>query len=319
MKRPWIYSINPFETATSNSYAKALKISTYHYDALAGVQTDPFFGPLYNTFAPLHTTLRTNFSNYTAQQGAQMSKTLSVNQFLDLLSNTKVKQWDISTQGVHPQGTPAYKNLFPHFRVPFQQGTQLERINAVKTLSLALTGDTALATTKTDVDNFYAQLDAANNTQKSSKSATASNSDKVETARINVCIAMYANLGAMIQKFASTPEVIADYFDLASIRSGSQVDFTGHLKPLHSHNVCKHTFSTEDIITVKNTSPVALQLFLGLTKTTEAKIVLPSGIVTIAANSEQAIPASSLGDLTHTNLIIYNPDANITAEWEVVL
>ena len=319
MKTPWSYTINPFETATNDSYTKALKISTYHYDALAGVQTDPFFGPLYTTFASLHTTLRTNYSNFTAQQGAQMSKTLSVNQFLDMLSNTKVKQWDVAAQVAHPQGTAAYKNLFPHFRVPFQQGTQLERINAVKTLSLALTGDTALATTKTDVDNFFTQLDGANNTQKSSKSATASNSDKVETARINVCVAMYANLGAMIQKFASTPEVIADYFDLASIRNGSQIDFTGHLKPLHSHNVCKHTFSPEDIITVKNTSPVALQLFLGLTKSTEAKSILPTGIVTIGANSEQTVQASALGDLTHTNLIIYNPDANITAQWEVVL
>ena len=315
MKTPWSYTVNPFEMATNDSYAKALKISTFHYDALAGVQTDPFFSTLYTPIASLHTTLRAAYANYTAQQGAQMSKTLSLSQLLIMLMNTKAKQWDVAAQGAHPQGTAAYKNLFPHNRIPFQNGSQLERINAVKTLSLALTGDTALATTKTDVDNFYAQLDAANNAQKTSKSTTVINSDKVETARINVCVAMYANLGAMIQKFASTPEVIADYFDLATIRNGAQVDFTGHLKPLHSHYICKHTFGEADVISVKNMNDTPLKVYLALTK----DAAIPATAFIVPANTIENVKAVQLGDISNTHLIISNPDANITAEWEVVL
>ena len=176
-----------------------------------------------------------------------------------------------------------------------------------------------MATIKTDVDNFYTQLNNAHNTQKSGKQSKATHSTTLETQRINICNMQYANLGLLINHFSTAPQNISNYFDVATIRSSSQVDFMGHLKPLHSHNVCKHTFSPEDFITVKNTSPVAVQLFLGLTKTTEAKSILPTGIVTIGANSEQQIQASALGDLTHTNLIIYNPDENITAQWEVVL
>ena len=206
-----------------------------------------------------------------------------------------------------------------HHRVPFQSGKQEERIEAVQSLSTNLKGITALASVKTDVDNFLGQLNTANSTQKSGKTAKTTNSNTLENQRIAICNSQYATLGLLINHFSTTPNMAAPYFDLDTIRKSGQVDFTGHLKPLHSHNVCKHTFSPEDVITVKNTSTVALQLFLGLNKSTEAKSILPTGIVTIGANSEQSIPASSLGDLTHTNLIIYNPDANITAEWEVSL
>ena len=319
MAKDWQYQINPFLVASNNSYIKAVRLSVFHDTALANVSTDAFFGPLYTAYHTQHLSYMTLYDSWVVQGHIQIGETLSLEQFLILLSGTKIAQWDVAIQNVYNNKTSQYATLLPHKRVPFHHGTQDERIEAVKALSTTLTGITALATTKTDVDNFYAQLNTAHNTQKSGKQSKSTHSTTLETQRINICNMQYANLGLLINHFSTAPQNISNYFDVATIRSSSQVDFMGHLKPLHSHNVCKHTFSPEDVITVKNTSTVALQLFLGLNKSTEAKSILPTGIVTIGANSEQSIPASSLGDLTHTNLIIYNPDANITAEWEVSL
>ena len=317
--KDWGFFSNPFLHSTEGSYISAMKISTHHDSALANVKTDTFFGPIYNNYHPLHLSYKGAYDAWVSQGDIQISETLNLNQLLSLLSGSKINQWDIAIQNVFTKTTPQYVALMAHHRVPFQSGKQEERIEAVQSLSTNLKGITALASVKTDVDNFLGQLNTANSTQKSGKTAKTTNSNTLENQRIAICNSQYATLGLLINHFSTTPNMAAPYFDLDTIRKSGQVDFTGHLKPLHSHNVCKHTFSPEDVITVKNTSTVALQLFLGLNKSTEAKSILPTGIVTIGANSEQSIPASSLGDLTHTNLIIYNPDANITAEWEVIL
>ena len=319
MTNIWKFLINPFLVACRDSSINTMKISTFHDSALQAVQTDTFLGPLYTTYHPIHTALVGAYDALVSQGANTSGETLSVDQMLSMLSGTKIDLWDLAMQNVYNKKTPQYKALMPHRRTPFQSGKQEARIEAVKSLGTNLTGITALATTKTAVDAFYQQLVAANALQKGGKSLKTSRSADFETARINMCNLQYSQLGLLISHFNTTPERVAAFFDLETIRNYSQIDFTGHLKPLHSHNICKHTFSPEDIITVKNTSPVALQLFLGLTKSIEAKSILPTGIVTIGANSEQSIPASSLGDLTHTNLIIYNPDENITAQWEVVL
>lgn len=321
MEREWTHLINPFERSTEGSYKNALEISTWHDNALYGVHTDPFYGPLYTYFHPFHLAFYNAYTNLSQQRDEQSGKTLSLSQLISLLSSSKAKQWDVATQVVYPQGTAAYKNLFTHHRVPFQQGTQLERINAVKTLSQKLAGDAALATTLTDVNNFLTQLEAAESTLSTSKSVTPVTSGNVETARVNMCVAMFSNFGAMLQKFASTPESIASYFDIATIRSGSQVHFTGHLKPLTQHCVCKHTFAAADKIKVKNESTVALQVYLSsAVNATTAKTIVPVVMpITVAANTTETINASQLGNLSSTNLMISNPDAHVIAQWEITI
>jgi len=315
MIKPWTHLVNPFLVATEKSYLKALNISTFHDSALYAVQNESFFTPLYNYFHPLHLANQAAYSNWVAQKGMQTGDTLNLTQLLKLLLSTKIGQWDIAIQVVHPKNTSAYQALLHQNRKPFQTGKQAERISAVQSLGLALTGDTALASVKNDVDAFYQLLDTANTSQKSSKTTTNTQSDAVESARVDMCTAMYSNLGAMIQKFASNPDSLANYFDLHSIRNAEHVNFSGHIKPLHIHSVCKHTFAPTDSIEVNNTGAVALNLYLAHTK----DAVAGSQIASVAPGADQIVPVTSLGNLENNYLIISNADANIVGEWEVTL
>src|SRR5258706_6471620 len=98
MKRPWIFLINPILVATEHSFRMAVRISTYHDSALQAASADPFFLALYNTYHPLHINLVKAYDKWHTQMGLQEGDTLNVNQQLRLLSNSKIKQWDIAIQ-----------------------------------------------------------------------------------------------------------------------------------------------------------------------------------------------------------------------------
>lgn len=302
MNKQWNHTVNPILTATEESYSLTLTISTFHFDALASKQTDPFFGPLFTAYTPIHAAYKAAYANWITQEGSQTGKTLNLTQLLKLLSGTKVRNWDIAIQGIHPHDTPAYKSILSNNRIPFQHGTQDERINAVKSLSQALIGIAALATTKTDVDSFYTQIDAANNAQKASKTSTNSLSNAVETARINMCTAQFANLGALINRFAATPKVIDDYFDLKNMRRAAQVHFTGHIKPQLVHTIMKHTFGITDEVTLENKGTTDLLFYLAPTKDALHK----TDTITLHPGEQQTMLASALGLLTDTHLMVYN-------------
>ncbi len=315
MEKSWNFIVNPFEKATRDSYIHAVKISTVHDSALAAMQTDPFFGPLYTSYHPVHTTFISCYTNWLAKGGARSGQTLNLEQLLQLLSSTKIDNWDINVQAVFNKKTPQYKALLPHHRVPFQRGKQDERIAAVKSFSLNLTGIAALASVKTSVDAFYTQLEAANASQKSSKTNTGIQSDAVETSRISMCVAQYSNLGLMMSHFSAVPEKISAFFDLKTIRKGAQVSFTGHLKPGCIYSIFKHTFAAEDTMTLSNDSDTALLLYLADKKDAVAGAIF----IKVAPRTKQGITASELGDLKNTYLILSNPDANIVAGWELNL
>jgi hypothetical protein len=321
MAKEWNFLSNPFLHATDGSYINGMKISTFHDSALANVSTDQFFGPIYTDYHPRHMAYQTAYDAWVSQGTIQISETLNLSQLLSLLSGSKIDQWDVAIQNVYSKKTVQYAALLAHHRVPFQHGKQEEIIEAVKSLGTNLTGITALASVKTDVDNFYNQLTAANTTQKSGKQSKTVNIGSLETARIAICNSQYATLGLLINHFSTTPDNIAAYFDLDTIRTASQVHFTGHLKPLTQHCVCKHTFTAADSIKIKNKSSVALHVYLSsAVNAAVAKTIAPvAQPVIVAANTTETVKATQLGDLSSTNLMISNPDAAVTAQWELTI
>ncbi len=315
MHKQWYYLVNPFEVATRGSYYMTKVISEQHLAALESQQSDPYFTNMLSVYTPIHNNFATVYNDFLVQKDLQQGETLNLNQLYEQLSSEKIEAWDIAIQVVYRRRSPDYMGLLPHFRKPFQRGNQLQRLTHLNALNLGLTGITALSAVKTDVDNFCNLLNNANDSQKSSLRQTTRLSLIVETARHSVCTALYVNLGALIQKYASTPEIIGDFFDLQHIRNFAQVDFTGHLKPSKLHFVCKRTFAPDDIIMVKNNSDTPLQLYVSSIK----DVLISSPSVTIAANTTADIEAKSLGESSRNYLFIYNPDPDITAEWEIIL
>ena len=118
MIKDWKFLIDPFLVATRDSYIVAMKISTFHDSALANVSTDPFFGPLYTAYHPLHIAYKTAYDAWVSQGHTQMGETLNLDQLLRLLSGSKIDQWDVAIQNVYSKKTPQYMALLPH-----QQGS----------------------------------------------------------------------------------------------------------------------------------------------------------------------------------------------------
>ena len=310
--RNWIFLTNPILTASDSSMLIALKLSTYHDAALLAAKADAFYLALYNSYHPFHVALKTAYDASVTQDGLQVGESLNLNQLLKLLTHTKIQQWDIKIQNVYLQSTPQYKKLLPNRRSPFQSGAQLDRIHSVQSLSKAIGTDIALTTVKADIDSFYAQLDAAYNTQKVSLSTTKMQSKAFETARIAMCNAQFANYGALIQKFAATPETIAQFFDLKILRNSQQVIFTGHVKPNEVFTVVKHTFTETDEVFIDNTGTTALQFYLA-----EGKDQRPTATALLIAPGKHTVSVKDLGANGNTFVSVFNPEPNLAGEFEI--
>lgn len=313
--RTWSYLVNPILNATEDSMLIALKLSTYHDNALNTAKSDPFILALYNSYHPFHVALKAAYDAANTQQALKQGETLNIKQLLKLLSSTKIQQWDIKIQNAYPQSSVQYKKLLPNRRIPFQTGEQIERIRSVQSLSQAIGADKALVTLKAEIDSTYTLLEAAYNNQKSSINTTKTKSNDFETARIAMSNAQFANYGALIQKYAATPESIAQYFDLSILHSSHQVLFTGHVKPTEVNTVVKHHFTDEDEIKINNPGTTAFQVYLA-----EMKNQLPtSAKVLSVAPGKHIFSIKDLGNLANTYVCLYNPDKTVTAEYEIGL
>ncbi len=312
VQKPWAFTQNPFKNATSDSYKLADRISTYHNAALVKMAGDPFFDALITTYTPLHNDLVKAYNNWKAQGGTQQGETLQLNQLLDLLS-TKIKKWDITIQGLYDNTSPDYKKLLPNKRNPFQVGSQTQRIAAVASLGINLDGIVPLATLRTEVLDFEASLNTTLQAQKGNLSATKTESEAVEAARLAVCIAMYGNMGALMQKYAAMPESIDQYFDLAAIRSGAQLVFTGDTKPLQNENIFKHTFQANDKLELKNDGVTDLTFYLAAQKNDSPG----ANVITLQAGNAQTININTLGSLSNLFFNVFNADAINKGEWTV--
>jgi hypothetical protein len=305
MKRPWIFLINPMLVVTENSYRMAVRISTWHDSALFAASADPYFLALYNTYHPLHLALVNKYDAWRTQIGLQQGDTLNLTQLLSLLSSTKIQEWDIAIQNVYPQDTPEYMSLLPNHRTPFQQGTQNDRIQAVQSLSNAIGSDAALATVMADVDAFYTLANTALTAQKGSISVTKTLSDAVETARVPMCVQQYANLGALITKYAADPSQANQYFDEEAIRNPKQMLFTGTVKKLKAKTIVKRTFEASVMLNLENPGVTVLKFYLAQVKGAQPGATF----VTVNAGEQQTVPVTALGDIANPFLMVFNPDA----------
>lgn len=304
--KTWSFLLNPFLNAAKKAYTVALKISTYHDAQLFAHNSDAFFAGLYASYHPLHLAVSTAYSNWKSQGGTQKGSTLTVNQLLDLLVKSKLNTWEYATMGVYQKGSPGYVALFPQGRTPFNRGTKESRIAAVKQLGTSLTGIAALATTKTDVDAYFAQLNTNRGTQLGNKGTTENKSDTLDAAIKTAMIEMFANYGTMVNRFKIDLSVIEPYFDLDTIRNHEQLIFLKSIAANGKKNIMKHTFAGTDSITITNDGSVSLEFYLTSTVTGDAI----NGKVLVAPSASQTFLITDLGRIDNTFLNVSNSNAS---------
>jgi len=316
MEEEWIYLINAILNTTENSFVKGVQISKVHYNALVAGILIPFILALKNSYEPIHLNYLAKYDAWISQGGIQGGETLSLRQLLRLLSNTKIKKWDVAIQNIYPNDTARYKALLPHFRIPFQTGKQNDKIAAVNALKLAIGTDSALTDVKDDVILTHGLLVDAQNSQQVNISQTSVFSQQLEIARVAMATAQYSNLGMFMHQYASNPSQIASYFDIKNIRRHHQVVFSGsELKSLIAYCICKHTFGKDDEVRITNFGLKPLKFYL-----VELKGNRISELFYLSeSGTSRVIKANEMGDLSDKFVMVYNPSEDTVGEWEFEL
>ena len=314
MKKPWSFIENPFLNATGKSYRLANRISIFHDAALNAASSDPFLLSLYLLYHPVHLAFVAAYTSWLSQEGMQKGKTQSLKELLAQLSGEKIQKWSGAIAQVFPKGSAGYIGLLPNDSGPFQKGTQADKIAAVQSLGEAMDGIPALISLKTEVDAFYLLLTQTMDTQKGSKSITGVRSESVDEARIHLCNAQYEALGALMKHFSTHRDRISHYFDLAAIRHGEQVLFTGHVNVNASRVIARHKWLPGELIKLENEGNTPLQFYFADDK--NATPTATSGI-TLAPGTHVQVNSSQLGKTGDAYLLAFNPDVNLKGQFTV--
>jgi hypothetical protein len=313
----WNYLNNTFLVITEESYRTAKKLGDYTLAALQAKNSDPVIGPLATAFKPYVDNFNAAYNNWLSKLGVQKSFTSDLMVNLKLLSSYKIKQWDIAIQGQFLEGSTKYISILPNHRTPFQNGSQEDRLAACDALSIALTGITALATTKTDVDAFIVTLKASFNAQKGSLSNTVTNSDNLDTARINMCIELYSILGKLMSIYKTKPTDAQQFFDMETIRNHEQTLFKGTLHPNELELILTHTFEDGEQIRLVNKGATPLRF--ALLPLATSVMDEATSFQEVAPNDEDIITVSSLGNLANRFLKVLNTDDTTGNKYSVML
>jgi hypothetical protein len=308
----WNVASNLFLTAIRGSYINAKKMSNFYRAKLSANNSDPDIAQLENNFTSFDTTMDDTYSSFISQGGNQSGASETFSQKLGEIT-ANVNLWDSSAQLIYAKGTGQYLALFPNGHTAFLQGSQIDRITAVKALSLSLgtvaANDTvnaaALTTLQGKVDIYYIALKAAYDDKNDGKNISSIQSDVCYDASVAVCEQMYIGMGTLMIKYYKTPEVIGGYFDEATIRGHQQTDFTHLVKPAHVFTIAQRTLAATDQIRINNTGNVPLRFYTGNTKDTAIGITF----IEVAPGANNDYAASLLGDVANNHFItVYNPD-----------
>jgi hypothetical protein len=314
--KDWMYLNNTFLVITENSYRTSKKLGDYTLASLQSKSSDPLIAPIATAFKPYVDNFNAAYNLWLNKLGVQKSLTSDFVMNLKLLSSSKIKQWDIAVQGQFLEGTTKYIAIFPNHRIPFQQGSQEDRIAACDALSIALTGITALATTKADVDAFIVTLKASFNAQKGSLSNTVTNSDALDTARVNLCIELYGIVGKLMSIYKTKPTDAQQFFDMETIRNHEQTLFKGTLHPEELELIMTHTFEDGEQIRLINKGATVLHFALLPLATS---VIEGATFKEVPPNDDVVIEVSELGDLSNRFLKVLNTDASTGNKYSVML
>jgi hypothetical protein len=302
----WLFLNNPFLSVLERSIINALAVASYTNAALEQRQTNLFYDPQYKIFNPLYNAFNAAYDGWKSQLGSQKGSTASLDDLLDTLKTTKTIDWelDIQSKGGWKKGSSQFTACFPKGRKSLNTGEKNSRINAVNTLWLTITAQLGGAlpspefqATRDDISDYYSTLSAARTAQQGLITVTGSGSNELMETGTAAMVGLYALLGACINQFPATPNVIEPIFDLAKIRQTEQTDWQKTIAPGAIVNVFKRTLAPTDKlkITVQTNKPITFAFVNEKNDEIGALSITVDGLedVTVTAAELGKIPADT--------------------------
>jgi len=314
----WHYAENQFDNCTKQSKKRMNRISSDHASKLLAETSDADIHELSSRFAPLRESFSDAYADAIAANAIYKGRTQKFENLKKDLTGTKIEDWDIQIQVVYRKDSPEYIELLPNGRKPFQTGTNDQRIEEVKALSLRLTPYPALASLKTRVDDFKTSIENARNDQQQKEDLVKQKSTLLEIARVATAKMMYGNLGALMDKFQDDPKQIERFFDLEAIRyTGPETNDTieGPIAGGNSANLISGVTDPNTEWLFANPGVAVLAYFTSPT----ADGVYTSGGIKVNPGESITKRASELGGAENTFLNVTNLDAENQGYYSVTV
>jgi len=299
---PWIS--NPFIIVLRGSMKRALKVSTYTFNRLYALKTDPVYGPMYTEYAPIHQAFSQIYTVWKNSGGLQKGSTLSVNQLLDLLSSTKLHKWGFAVEGIYARNTPDYVAIFPQGHQPFHNGNEVAvRLQAIDTLATALKTKTPLATTYTEVNAFNDQIGAAYKSQQGSMGTKDATSASVMAAGLTAMQGLFKVMSDANSANATDPSQTGTILDLVTLRNHDQVLFTGVLAANEIETIAHHTFVADDEMIGENTGDSDIIFYIGAK---DGDLPGTGLHIKLGKGEKKKFMAAAIGDVANNVLMVMN-------------
>ena len=292
----WYYLNNPFLNCSENSFPAMRKVGNYTVNALHKYPLDSFLAARYAILYPLNKAYSDKYVLWDAQKASKLSDTASFKTLKKLLSSTNARKWDNILQITYDRNSDRYLAFFPHYRIPFHNGSNLNIMGAVSALSKALENETvpSLVDLKTEVDAFNLLFKNAFDTQEGEVSGTGDASDELEAARIALGLELYSTLALMMDHYRTSTDKITNFFDLETIRNHVQSVFRSNIKPGELLQELTHTFYADEEILFINRGNTILRVIV--LDYVDAIPVWTNKFVEIPSKSQKNIKITDIGD-----------------------
>ena len=232
----WHYKENQFDTVTRNSFKLMHILANDHHSkaeqALSITPADDDLTVVFGRIAAALTDWDTKYETWQACRATYKSRTLLVTNLLDQLSSQKIRIWESAVSGVDAlngtfvAGSVNYTDIFPNGREPFQKGTMDSRITAMSVLLAKLTPYVAtfpaMDAVADAVQAFRDTVVAARASQQNAEGDVDAKSTALHACRAGVALAMYRNLGRLMEKYGADPDNLEDFYELSLIVGGNE-------------------------------------------------------------------------------------------------
>lgn len=214
----WQYINNQFETCSQNSHKKADIILQDHLAKLTERKNDPGMEPMRLRFEQSLSVFNQHYTQWLNQTGFYKASTERVDALLAQMPE-KLARFDVLIQPHYMQGTPEYTTLFPRGRREIYSGGKDESVRLIGAFANVLGTYADLASVKTEVDAYVAELSSTRLAQQQEEQAIQHAAVQLKAAQKDAMKMMYRNLGLMMDLFADDPIQITNFFQLDVIRN----------------------------------------------------------------------------------------------------
>ena len=297
----WLPAENFVRNAVRTNYTAALKVSTFHFNALTAAAADPVIAAILVLFTPFHNELLDSSSTKDGAVGSRMSDTQAKDQLFIILTQQKLPTWRQMIGNVYLPGTPGYTNLFPQGMDAFHKGTIENKLLHLKTLRDKCNLDASLTAVYTLIAAFYTLIMNARGNQEGEKTLVGVAISNQEAAIEAMCIQHFADYGAIVNLAPNEPDKIRSFVDVITMQKhvhGPVYEGTVNINKIKMFATKKAAAATK----IKVTSDVDCQVWVN---NSSNNIAHPAGVF-VPANTPTICTFPALGDPTHRVFQIHN-------------